>query len=74
MIENDSKGWKKTVISKGEFSAETYITSFSPNSVHVALIGLDKNINLFEHHTFSTKKPVPISTKTLFMFAISPTT
>lgn len=59
IIEKDSKTWKKHAITKGEISNDIYITSFSPNSVHVALIDLDKNINLFEYQSFASKKPKP---------------
>ncbi|KAG2386500.1 hypothetical protein C9374_002244 [Naegleria lovaniensis] len=65
IIEKDSKLWKRNAITKGEISNDIYITSFSPNSVHVALIDLDKNINLFEYQAFSSKKPKPYQTISL---------
>ena len=60
----DEKEWKKNCITKGETGgSNNYIASLSPNSVHVALVDIDKNIHLFElENLMSAKKPKPYKT------------
>ena len=53
----DIDGWKKS--SLGKIDVNNYIASFSPNSVHAAMIDIDKNINLYEVDSLTSKRPRP---------------